>query len=56
MTYHEDMLAFYKFWELFSTKKEFTYVDKYKPNEALNGRERRIMQNENRKERQIEKK
>lgn len=55
-TYIEDVLAFYRFWEVFSTKKEFTYADKYNTKDAQNGRERRFVKAENRKERQIEKK
>ena len=55
-TYIEDVLAFYKFWELFGTKKEFTYVDKYNIKDATNGRERRYINNENKKERINEKK
>lgn len=55
-TYIEDVLAFYKFWEVFGTLKEFPYVDKYDTSKASVGRERRIMQSENRKERQKEKK
>ena len=55
-SYIEDILEFYRFWALFSTKKEFTYADKYSTKDARNGRERRFINNENKKERQIEKK
>ena len=55
-TYIDDVLNFYRFWEVFSTKKEFTYVDKYNTSQGRNGRERRFIQTENKKERQQEKK
>lgn len=55
-TYIDDVLAFYRHWEVFGTKKEFTYADKYNSSQAQNGRERRYIQTENRKERQKEKK
>lgn len=55
-TYIEDVLEFYKFWEVFGTKKEFAYADVYNTNQAKNGRERRYIQTENRRERQGEKK
>lgn len=54
-TYIDDVLAFYRFWEVFGTKKEFTYMDKYDASKGINGRERRIMQSENKKERKKEK-
>jgi hypothetical protein len=52
----EDVLEFYKFWEVFGTLKEFTYVDKHDSNQGSNARERRYIINENKKERQAEKK
>jgi DnaJ homolog subfamily A member 5 len=55
-TYIEDVLEFYKFWEVFGTLKEFSYVDKHNINQANNARERRFIINENKKERQAEKK
>ena len=55
-TYIEDILAFYRHWELFSTLKEFPYADKFDTSKATVGRERRYMQTENKKERAKEKK
>lgn len=55
-TYIEDILAFYRYWEVFSTLKEFPYADQFDTSKATVGRERRFMQTENKKERAKEKK
>jgi DnaJ family protein A protein 5 len=55
-SHSQDVLDFYKHWEIFGTLKEFTYVDKYSTKDGKNARERRFIQTENKKERQQEKK
>lgn len=53
-TNKEDVYAFYKFWENFTTLKQFAYVDQYNPNEAPNRRIKRLIEAENLKERKKE--
>lgn len=50
------MFRFYQYWANFSTSKKFSYADKYNPNQAPNRRVKRIIDNENKKERQAERK
>lgn len=52
----EQVFKFYAEWVHFSTLKLFTYADKYNPNQAENRRIKRLIDNENKKERQAEKK
>jgi len=47
----EEVFAFYDNWKFFVTGKPFAYADAYNPNEAPNRRVRRIIENENKKER-----
>ena len=54
-TYIDDVLAFYRHWEVFGTIKTFTYADHYDTTKASFSREKRYMQNENNKERKKEK-
>lgn len=53
-TYFEDVLAFYRYWEVFGTLKTFAYSDEYDTSKAQNTREKRYMKNDNKKERQKE--
>ena len=50
----EEVYAFYKDWGSFSTIKQFTYVDLYNPKDAPNRRIKRLIENDNRKERNKE--
>lgn len=50
------MYAFYSYWQYFSTLKQFAYADVYNPNQAPNRRIKRIIENENLKERAKERK
>ena len=50
----EVVYAFYKDWSSFATIKLFTYVDVYDPNDAPNRRIRRLIDADNRKERNKE--
>lgn len=50
----EDVAAFYNHWQHFTTLKQFSYADVYNPNEAPNRRVKRIIEEENRKERNKE--
>ena len=43
----EEVYAFYKEWESFSSLKKFTYVDEYDPREAPNRRIKRLIENDN---------
>ena len=47
----EDVFAFYEWWQFFTTKKQFAYADLYNPNEAPNRRVKRLIEQENKKER-----
>jgi DnaJ family protein A protein 5 len=42
---------FYSFWSVFATRKQFSSHDKYKPSTAPNRQIRRLMEKENKKER-----
>ena len=50
----DDVFAFYEGWRFFSTQKKFTYADLYNPNEAPNRRVKRLIEAENKKERNKE--
>ena len=50
----EDVFAFYDDWKFFSTSKKFAYADAYNPAEAPNRRIKRLIEAENKKERQKE--
>jgi len=52
----EQVFRFYGEWQHFSTKKKFSYADKYNPNTAPNRRIKRLIDTENKKERQAERK
>ena len=52
----DDVFKFYGQWKFFSTLKNFSYADKYNPNTAPNRRIKRLIETENKKERQVEKK
>jgi len=52
----EEVFAFYRYWSGFATAKQFTYADMYNPNEAPNRRIKRIIEDENKKERNKERK
>ena len=52
----EQVFRFYNEWKHFSTKKIFSYADKYNPNSAPNRRVKRLIDTENKKERQAERK
>jgi DnaJ family protein A protein 5 len=52
----EQVFRFYQHWQHFSTKKKFSYADKYNPNTAPNRRVKRLIDTENKKERQAERK
>ena len=47
----EEVYAFYREWEGFSSIKKFTYVDVYDPREAPNRRIKRLIDNDNNKAR-----
>jgi DnaJ family protein A protein 5 len=47
----EQVFRFYTEWKHFSTKKKFSYADKYNPNTAPNRRIKRLIDTENKKER-----
>ena len=51
----EDVFAFYEDWKFFTTAKKFAYADVYNPAEAPNRRIKRLIEAENKKERQKEK-
>jgi DnaJ family protein A protein 5 len=51
----EDVIAFYKYWSDFGSIRNFHWADAYNPNEAPNRRIRRLIDAENKKERQKEK-
>lgn len=50
----EQVFKFYTDWKYFSTKKKFSYADKYNPNDAPNRRIQRLIETENKKERLVE--
>lgn len=50
----EDVFAFYDQWKHFTTCKQFSYADLYNPKDAPNRRVKRIIEMENKKERQKE--
>jgi DnaJ family protein A protein 5 len=50
----EDVFAFYEHWQFFTTAKQFTFADVYNPAEAPNRRVKRLIEAENKKERQKE--
>jgi len=47
----EIVFAFYDDWQFFTTSKQFTYADLYNPKDAPNRRIKRLIENENKKER-----
>jgi len=47
----EDVMKFYQEWSGFSTMKQFAYVDQYNPNDAPNRRIKRLIEQDNKKER-----
>lgn len=53
-TYIDDVLAFYRFWEIFGTIKPFAYADVHDTTKASFSREKRFMSTENNKERKKE--
>lgn len=50
----EDVFRFYDQWKYFTTGKQFAYADVYDPKEAPNRRVKRLIEAENKKERQKE--
>lgn len=50
----DEVFAFYDHWKFFTTSKQFTYADLYNPKEAPNRRIKRIIEDENKKERKKE--
>ena len=50
----EEVFEFYDQWKFFTTAKQFTYADVYNPAEAPNRRVKRLIEAENKKERQKE--
>lgn len=52
----DDVFKFYGSWQYFSTSKKFSYADKYNPSQAPNRRVKRLIETENKKERQVERK
>lgn len=50
----ETVFAFYEGWKFFTTAKQFAYADLYDPKEAPNRRVKRLIEAENKKERQKE--
>lgn len=52
----EDVIAFYKHWNSFSTLKSFGYKDKYKASTEDEWWIKRAIEKENQKERKAEKK
>jgi len=48
----EEVFAFYSHWNNFATIKSFAWSEKYNPNEGNNRRIRRLIEGENKKERQ----
>lgn len=51
MASKEEVFTFYKYWENFTTIKQFAYVDPYDPRQAPNRRIKRLIENDNKKER-----
>lgn len=51
----EETMKFYQEWGGFSTYKQFAYVDTYNPADAPNRRIKRLIEQENKKERNKEK-
>ncbi len=52
----DEVFKFYSSWQYFSTSKTFSYADKFNPNQAPNRRIQRLIETENKKERQVERK
>jgi len=50
----DQVYNFYRFWETFATMKQFTFVDLYDPRDAPNRRIKRLIENDNKKERNKE--
>ena len=50
----EEVYAFYKHWETFTTGKQFAYVDEYDPRQAPNRRIKRLIEADNQKARNKE--
>ena len=50
----QEVYAFYKFWETVATNKQFAYVDLYDARQAPNRRIKRLIEVDNRKERNKE--
>jgi DnaJ family protein A protein 5 len=47
----EEVMKFYQEWGGFSTMKQFAYVDQYNPNDAPNRRIKRLIEQDNKRER-----
>jgi len=47
MATKDEVYAFYKYWENFTTIKQFAYVDPYDPRQAPNRRIKRLIENDN---------
>ena len=52
----EEVYAFYRYWDFFYTNKQFTFVDLYDPRQAPNRRIQRLIEADNQKERNKERK
>jgi len=52
----EEVFAFYLHWAYFTTNKKFSFADVYNPNHAPNRRVKRLVETENKKERNKERK
>lgn len=52
----EQVREFYNYWKNFVSKRSFSWCDKYKPNTAPNRKVKRLMEKENKKERDKAKK
>lgn len=49
-----EVFAFYEHWQFFSSKKQFAYADVYNPNDAPNRQVKRLIEQENKRERNQE--
>jgi DnaJ family protein A protein 5 len=52
----EDVYRFYSHYQNFATNKQFAYADTFNPNQAPNRKVKRIIEVENTKERNLERK
>ena len=48
-THEDDVRAFYEYWERFSTRKTYSWLDQWNPNDAPNRQVRRAIEKENNK-------